>query len=244
MAEPRFHLVGIPLCPYVQRVQIALNEKGIEHRRTDIDLSAPPDWFAAASPTGRVPVLIDRGEPLIESAAILEYLDDAVPRPAIRALNLAQRARERAFVGAASDLIADAYKLGTVPDKAGFEAALGDLHAHLKLFEGALGARSGGAVDGRRGTAGPYFSGGRFGIVDIAAAPAFQRLSWIGAHEARVGDLGPFPLVRAWADALLARPGVTGSLAPDAERAYVAYCAGTFGGRSGQKPGWAVRKAA
>jgi len=72
-------LVSHHLCPYVQRAAIALAEKGVRFKRVTIDLAARPDWFRAASPLGKVPLLriarLGRGEAvLFESAVICEYI--------------------------------------------------------------------------------------------------------------------------------------------------------------------------
>src|ERR1700727_1234379 len=69
-------LISHKLCPYVQRVAIALTEKSLPFTRVDIDLAAKPGWFLAISPLGKTPVLkVDDGA-IFESAVILEYLED------------------------------------------------------------------------------------------------------------------------------------------------------------------------
>lgn len=50
-------LISFPLCPFVQRAIIALNEKGAEFDVVYIDLANKPDWFQKVSPFGKVPVL-------------------------------------------------------------------------------------------------------------------------------------------------------------------------------------------
>ena len=49
-------LVSHQLCPYVQRVAIALAEKAVPFGRVWIDLADKPDWFKAISPLGKVPL--------------------------------------------------------------------------------------------------------------------------------------------------------------------------------------------
>jgi glutathione S-transferase len=69
-------LISHKLCPYVQRVAIALAEKSLPFTRVDIDLAAKPDWFLAISPLGKTPVLKVGDTAIFESAVILEYLED------------------------------------------------------------------------------------------------------------------------------------------------------------------------
>jgi glutathione S-transferase len=68
--------------PYTWRVWLALEHKAIPHERkvlsfADGDLKQPA--FLAVNPRGRVPAIVDGDLRLYESAAIVEYLDDAYP---------------------------------------------------------------------------------------------------------------------------------------------------------------------
>src|SRR5258708_21170870 len=74
-------LISHKLCPYVQRVAIALAEKSLPFIRVDIDLAAKPDWFLAISPLGTTPVLNIENAAIFESAVILEYLEDMCSPP-------------------------------------------------------------------------------------------------------------------------------------------------------------------
>ncbi len=52
-----YEIVSAKTCPYVQRVMILLEEKGIEYTHTTIDLKSKPAWFEQLSPLGKVPLL-------------------------------------------------------------------------------------------------------------------------------------------------------------------------------------------
>ena len=84
-------LVSHVLCPYVQRVAIALHEKGAAFRRVDVDLADKPSWFVAISPLGKTPLLQVDDAVIFESAVILEYLEETVP-PALHPATPLQRA--------------------------------------------------------------------------------------------------------------------------------------------------------
>jgi len=81
------------------RVRIALNLKGLAYEAVPIHLlrkeqSAPE--YLAVNPQGRVPAL-DTGETvLIQSPAILEYLDEVYPEPPLLPSDPVARARVRA----------------------------------------------------------------------------------------------------------------------------------------------------
>ena len=75
-------LVSFEACPFVQRVAITLQYKGIDYDIEYVDLGSPPDWFLAISPLKKVPLLIVDGTVIFESAVINEYIDEAYP-PAV-----------------------------------------------------------------------------------------------------------------------------------------------------------------
>ena len=57
---------------------IVLRAKAVKFDVTYINLREKPDWFLKISPHGKVPVLNVDGEPLYESNAIAEYLDETL----------------------------------------------------------------------------------------------------------------------------------------------------------------------
>ena len=83
------------------RVRIALTLKGLAMEKVTLDLLAG-DQFAAdyqkLNPEGVVPTLIDgEGQPLVQSLAILEYLDEKYPDPPLLPNELHARAHARAI---------------------------------------------------------------------------------------------------------------------------------------------------
>ena len=161
----RFTLVSHALCPYVQRVAIALAEKGAPFERRTVDLADKPRWFRAISPLGKTPLLIVRNDDgretvLFESAVICEYLEETV-----RACRSIPQTRSTAPApGAGSNsgsaILADLWGFETARDAPGFEAKRGALVARFATVEAAV--------------AGPFFAGDRFTLVDATFAPIFR----------------------------------------------------------------------
>ncbi len=201
-------LISHKLCPYVQRAVIVATEKDIPFHRIDIDLANKPDWFLDISATGKVPLLEvtehDGSTRIIfESAVIAEYLDEIAGQRLLPADPL-ERARERAWVEYGAQALADIYRLYTAPDEARFETERKQVEAKLERLENEL--------------SGPWFSGDKFGLVDAAFGPVFR---YLDVFDWRLGrPLIERPAkVRAWSEALAARPSVRAAVGEDyAER--------------------------
>ena len=87
------------------RVRIALNLKGIAWEHINISLPDGDQFgsdYTRVNPQGRGPTLIDGDNKLIQSMAILEYLDETHPEPAFLPAEPVARARVRGL----ADIIA------------------------------------------------------------------------------------------------------------------------------------------
>jgi maleylacetoacetate isomerase len=82
------------------RVRIALNLKKLDYENAAIHLrrndQTKPDYLTV-NPQGLVPTLDDGGRTLIQSLAIIEYLDEVYPDPPLLPSHPADRARVRAL---------------------------------------------------------------------------------------------------------------------------------------------------
>ncbi|WP_397448808.1 maleylacetoacetate isomerase [Pseudomonas sp. NA-150] len=84
------------------RVRIALALKGLTFEAIPVNLirdggeQLKPE-YRAIDPQGRVPALrLESGEVIIQSSAIIEYLEERYPQPALLPKDLVQRAQQRA----------------------------------------------------------------------------------------------------------------------------------------------------
>lgn len=84
------------------RVRIALNLKGLPHDLQSVHLLRQGGEqlqvaFRAINPDGLVPALVDHGQILTQSLAIIEYLDETFPQPPLLPGNAFDRAYVRAI---------------------------------------------------------------------------------------------------------------------------------------------------
>ena len=127
-------LISHKLCPYVQRAVIALSEKGVAFERIDIDLADKPDWFLKISPLGKTPVLLVGDTAIFESAVILEYLEEAQPKPLHPPDPLA-RAEHRGWIEFGSAVLGDIAGFYAARDAATFKAKAAQLEQKFARLE-------------------------------------------------------------------------------------------------------------
>jgi glutathione S-transferase len=200
MSSDAIKLVSFDLCPYVQRAAIVLAEKGVAFDRINIDLSNKPDWFKAISPLGKVPLLQIGNDVLFESAVIVEYLEE-IYAPKLHPADALTKARHRAWMEFGSSILGDLWVVQTTQDHGAFDAKIKTVTEKFARMEDQL-------------SAGPFFAGKAFCIVDAVFAPV---LRYFDVFD-EIRDFGVFaatPKVRAWRNALGARPSVKNAVVPD-----------------------------
>jgi glutathione S-transferase len=94
MSEP-VRIVGSYVSPYVRKVLVVLDLKGIPYEIDPIIPFMGNDEFSKLSPIRRIPVLTDDQVTLTDSTVICEYLDDRYPTPALRPSGVVERAHAR-----------------------------------------------------------------------------------------------------------------------------------------------------
>ena len=98
------------------RVRIALNLKGIDYEVIPVHLRKGggeqlKESYQSLNPNGLVPLYIDAGVTLHQSAAIIEFLEEKYPNPALLPKNIEDRAWVR---GLAQDIAADIHPLNNL----------------------------------------------------------------------------------------------------------------------------------
>jgi len=200
-------LISFKTCPFVHRAAITLAYKNVEHKLSFIDLANPPDWFLEISPLQKVPVLRVDDEVLFESAVINEYLDD-ITGAELQPEDALARAKNRAWIEVASNMLGNNYMMKMAGDKENFEKYRARLVSQMERLEKRLGD-------------GPWFNGDDFSLADTAFAPLFVHDA-IADHKISAIEPETMPKVAAWAKKLMALPAVKNSVVPEFETLFIA----------------------
>jgi glutathione S-transferase len=103
-----FTIHGIPGSPYVRAPLLALEEKGLPWRLEPLAMGGnrTPDYKARLHPFAKIPVL-DHGDfRLYETRAILDYVDQIAPEPALTPNDPKLRARMNQVIGIVDSYVA------------------------------------------------------------------------------------------------------------------------------------------
>ncbi|MGB3136766.1 MAG: glutathione S-transferase family protein [Nodosilinea sp.] len=180
---------------YARPVWLALLEKQLPFELISVDLSGKqfePD-FLAINPFGHVPVLIDGDFRVVESLAILDYLEARYPAISLLPTDAVALAKVRMVQTVAlNELLPTVFKLlmqGKRSPKALAEVEYAQLRVAntLAFFESLLG-------DGQ------YFAGEQLTLAEIVAGTLIHRLPDVGV------SLDDYPQLQQWSELLLARP--------------------------------------
>ncbi len=171
-----------------------MRAKAVDFDVTYINLRDKPDWFLKISPHGKVPVLLVDEQPLFESNAIAEFLDEMVA-PKLHPADPVKRARNRAWTDFVPTFAANLNKVTYAKSEADLQEGLAAARKVLDRIEEAIAKE--------RSEEGPFFNGPDLSLVDAAYAPFLQR--FLIADAALGTDLlQGYPNVKAWAETLVA----------------------------------------
>ena len=179
------------------RTRIVLKEKALDFDRILIDLPSKEQkepWFLSINPYGKVPVLVEEGAWVYESAICNEYLEDKYPTPALSPSAPAAKAEMRLlielcnsqFVPPIIRLLYTSRKPKAEQDPARMARNTDQLNALFPQLEERLQNQD--------------YLMGDYSLADLTFTPFLGLCDKLGI------DLDPFPRVAAWAGRLKSRP--------------------------------------
>lgn len=189
-------LYHTPISPNSRRVWITLLEKGLDFELVEVKLNGEqfkPE-FLAINPFNHIPALVDDGFNVVESLAILDYLEVKYPTPSM----LPKDAKDLAIVRmvemvSVNELLPAITPLMSVmldlPGKnaEAIEQAKTKISTALNFFENLLDQR-------------PYFGSDSLTLADVVAGSIVPWLPKAGIY------LDEYPKLKVWSDRLVARP--------------------------------------
>lgn len=192
---------GAALSPFVRKVRVFLDEKGVDYDTVHIDPNDPPPDYRAVNPLMRIPAIADGDRVLADSAVICAYLERRFPEPALypeddyeyaRTLWFEKYADEELGVNCTRTIFRNRVVmrlLGRDCNEQAVQQARGEaLPPHLDYLEEQLGEHS-------------YFVGERFTVADIAMASQFTNMQ----HGGEQIDAGRWPRMAAYVERIQAR---------------------------------------
>ncbi|KAK1260632.1 Glutathione S-transferase U9 [Acorus gramineus] len=208
MADVKLH--GLWASPYSQRIQLALNFKGVSYEWVEEDVQNKSEKLLQYNPIyEKLPVLVHDGKPLPESLIILKFIEETWKNPP---LLLPEDPYERSRVRFWANFFDQ--KMAMMPIYAcrgeEQEKAIAGFGENITMMEKEI------VKEFPAGK--PFFSGERPGFLDVVVGSAS---SLIKVTERLVGvklvDQERTPLVHSWL-AAFAELGIAKDTMPDMER--------------------------
>lgn len=213
-----FTVIGNYVSPYVRKVLVCMELKGLAYTIDPIAPFVGNDAFERLSPLRRIPVLLEDGRVFNDSSVICQYLEDTHPQPALYPADPADRARARWLEEYADTALADAliwrlfyqqairrYVFGEPTDEAVVQETLQrHIPRSLDYLESQLPASG--------------FLFGALSVADISLACMFRTAAFVrfaidparwprsAAFVERVLALEPFVTLARLEDAMLRQP--------------------------------------
>jgi glutathione S-transferase len=192
-------LVGDPRSSYFRAARVAFEEKGVAY---EIQACGPhsPEMLAL-HPWGRMPALRLGEDSIYETSAILRYIDEVYPGPALMPADPLARAKAEQWISAFNAYLDKPFVRDYVlsylfpsgpegkPDRAKIEGAVPAIRKGLATLEAAYAGRD-------------YLAGEALSLADIIIAPAIASL---GRFSEGADLLGGCPDVRRAHAAMTAR---------------------------------------
>ncbi|MCH9683753.1 MAG: glutathione S-transferase family protein [Deltaproteobacteria bacterium] len=183
----------------------ALAELGLEYEAVELDLRNPDAWksnLLPLNPMAQVPTLIDDGQPLFESSAILVHLGDryGVERGLWPAIDSPDRMVALSWTMWFAVTVGSAMKMVMLNTGTWWPA---QMQNELQAAKGRERLTSLLTILDERLATQPYIVGSTFSLVDALGAPT---LRW--ASHGIGFDLAATPHVSAWVERCIARDTV------------------------------------
>ena len=195
-------IIGSYVSPYVRKVLVCMELKGLEYEVDPITPFFGNDEFRRLSPLCRIPVLIHNGLVLTDSTVIAQYLDEQFPEPPLLPSEPKERARARWLEEFADTRLGDVFIWGLFYPKMVHPRVWNEPGDQSRI-DRTLSTELPKALDyleGELPVSGYLFDD--IGLADIAIASFFRN----GSYAGFVPDEGRWPKTSAFVELVLRHP--------------------------------------
>ncbi len=201
-------LHGAPLSNYYNIVKTALIEKGIAYEAVLTMPSQDPGYLARSS-MGKIPCIETEAGFLAETHAILDYLEDLKPTPALLPADPFARAKVRELVQS-MELYVELVARRGIGFLFGREVPQEVKDALAKELPKGIAAIS------KLVKFSPWIAGNQFTYADLFGYWTFALAGMSAKHNLGTDLLAQIPGAQAWFDAVAARPSIQQAIADQA----------------------------
>jgi len=203
-------LIGAPLSPFVRKVRVYLEERGLPFENEPMLPGSDDPEFRKISPLGKIPGYVDGDFAISDSSVILAYLESkhgaalcpSTPEELARTLWFEEYGDSTEFdifiAGIFFPQIVSPMVHGTEPDAAVIQACVDRLPEVFDYLEG--------QIDGE------FLVGDQLTIADISVVSPFVNLQYAG-HQP---DPAKWPKLANYVAGILKRPSFRASMADEA----------------------------
>ena len=218
--NPKFTLYSSWFCPFAQRAWIVAEETGADYKWVEVnpyeaDPNKPGGYtklslsleekrklhpgFVEASPRGLVPAIQHDHIHIWESLPVAEYLDSVFGNGCLVPNDPQQKALMQIWTAHCTDRIQKEYYRALMAQSKELRTrALEQYYEECRVFSRSMKST------------GPYFFGDYFSLVDVALAPFWQRMLWVGGHyfNLKFPEEPEFARLDKWWKATKERPSI------------------------------------
>ena len=181
-------LYHFPLSPFCRKVRLTLAEKKLEVELVEERYWEPTPDFLRRNPAGKVPILRFDNKVLSESQAICEYLEEAIPSPALMPRDVDARYEVRRICAWFDDKFHDEVTSKLLYERVNKKFGAGRIKYHLEYMTWLL--------DQRR-----WLAGNDMTLADFTAAAHLSCLDYISDV-----DWNRYANVKDWYAKIKSRP--------------------------------------
>ena len=199
---PPLLIVGSYLSPYVRKVLVCLELKGISYEVDPIVPFYGNDRFSELSPLRRVPVLVDGDLVITDSSVICQYLEELQPSPRLLPADIRDRARARWLEEFADTRMGDVF-IWRLFNQVAIRPAVWGEKGDRTLVDKTLKEDAPAVLDYLEADApAEGFRFGTLGLADIAPACFFRNAGFVRFQI----DAARWPRTAAWMNRTLSTP--------------------------------------